>query len=65
MKLSKILIRHAIKSSAISGLSVSEQIEHWANIGSLVEANPDLPYVFIKEVLLADQEIAFVEYRFN
>lgn len=65
MKLSKNLIEQAIKGSAISGLSISEQIEHWVNIGSLVEENPDLPYVFIKEVLLADQEIAFEEYRFN
>lgn len=65
MKLSKNLIEQAIKRSVTSGRSVSEQIEHWANIGSLVEENPDLPYVFIKEVLLADQEIAFEEYRFN
>jgi len=65
VKLSKNLIEQAIKGSAMSGRSVSEQIEHWANIGSMIEENPDLPYVFIKEVLLADQETAFVEYRFN
>ena len=63
MKLSKNLIEQAIKGSAISGLSVSEQIEYWANIGSLVEENPDLPYAFIKAVLDSDRDTRLEEYR--
>jgi hypothetical protein len=65
MRLSKNLIKHAIKASAISGLSISEQIEHWANIGSSVQDNPELPYAFIKAVLDSDQEACLEEYRYS
>ena len=65
MKLSKNLIEQAIKGSAMSGLSISEQIEYWANIGSIVEANPDLTYDFIKAVLDSDREVCLDEYRYS
>lgn len=63
MKPSINLIEQAIKGSAISGLSISEQIEHWACIGSMLEANPDLPYDFIKAVLDSDRDTRLEEYR--
>ena len=65
MKLSKNLIEQAIKGSAISGLSICEQIEYWASIGSIVEDNPDLPYDFIKAVLDSDREACLEEYRYS
>ncbi|MBU3625526.1 hypothetical protein ICN48_04660 [Polynucleobacter sp. JS-Safj-400b-B2] len=65
MKFSKNLIEQAIKGSDISGLSISEQIEHWASIGSMVEANPDLPYDFIKAVLDSDRDACLEEYRYS
>lgn len=65
MKLSKILIEQAIKDSAISGLSMSEQVEHWASIGSVVEANPDLPYNFIEAILDSDRDACLGGYRFS
>lgn len=37
--------------------STPKQIEHWAEIGRIAEDNPDLPYNFIKDVLLATAEI--------
>lgn len=37
--------------------SVPKQIEHWAEIGKIVEDNPDLTYAFIKDALLATAEI--------
>ena len=37
--------------------SVPKQIEHWAEIGRIVEDNPDLPYDFIKQAILATAEI--------
>lgn len=37
--------------------SVPRQIEHWAKIGQIAEDNPDLPYSFIHETLLAQSEI--------
>ncbi len=36
--------------------SVPKQIEHLAGIGRIVEENPDLPYAFIKDALLALQQ---------
>ncbi|OON39640.1 hypothetical protein BTJ39_13415 [Izhakiella australiensis] len=38
--------------------SVPKQIEHWAKIGRIVEDNPDLPYSFISETLLAQSEVS-------
>lgn len=37
--------------------SVPKQIEYWAKIGQIVEDNPDLPYSFIKETMLAQSEM--------
>ncbi|MDI3323094.1 hypothetical protein QKW35_01785 [Pontibacterium granulatum] len=44
--------------SHVSSRTVPKQIEHWAKIGEIVEENPDLSYEFIKEALLAREEIA-------
>ncbi len=38
--------------------STPKQIEHWAKIGKIAEENPDLSYEFIREALLAREEIA-------
>ena len=65
MKLSKNLIEQAIKGSAMSGLSISKQIEHWASIGSMVEKNPDLPYAFIKAELDSDRDTCFEGCRYS
>ncbi|WP_213992730.1 ParD-like family protein [Sodalis sp. dw_96] len=37
--------------------SIPKQIEHWAKIGRIAEDNPDLPYSFIVETLLAQSEV--------
>lgn len=37
--------------------SIPKQIEHWAEIGRIAEDNPDLPYDFIKNALLASAEV--------
>ncbi|PMH44490.1 hypothetical protein BCU68_03025 [Vibrio sp. 10N.286.49.B3] len=37
--------------------SVPKQIEYWAKIGQIMIDNPDLPYEFVKESLLANQEV--------
>ncbi|QCR38778.1 ParD-like family protein [Nissabacter sp. SGAir0207] len=41
----------------VSSRSVPKQIEHWAKIGRIAEDNPDLPYSFILEALLAKSEV--------
>ena len=37
--------------------SMTGQIEYWAKIGRIAEDNPDLPYTFIKESIIALEEI--------
>lgn len=38
--------------------STSKQIEHWAKIGKVAEANLDLTYGFIRDAQLAQEEIS-------
>ena len=33
-----------------------KQIEHWAKIGEMMEDNPDVPYEFIKQAIIARAE---------
>ena len=33
-----------------------KQIEHWARIGEIMEDNPELPYRFIRQTILAKAE---------
>lgn len=37
--------------------SVPKQIEYWAKIGKMMTDNPDLPYSFVQEALLASEEV--------
>ena len=41
----------------VNGRSTPKQIEYWAKIGRIAEDNPDLPFEFIKESLLATAEV--------
>lgn len=36
---------------------MTSQLEYWATIGKAAEENPDLPFSFIKETLLAMAEM--------
>jgi hypothetical protein len=40
---------------------MTSQLEYWAKIGKTAEDNPDLPFSFIKETLLARAEIQYSE----
>lgn len=33
-----------------------KQIEHWAKIGQIMEDNPELPYEFVKQAIIAQAE---------
>lgn len=33
-----------------------KQIEHWAKIGEMMEDNPDLPYEFVRQAVIAKAE---------
>lgn len=56
IKLSDSLVQQAKLYAAVSHRSVPKQIEYWSRIGKLAEENPDLPFSFIQETLLALEE---------
>jgi hypothetical protein len=57
IKLSGDIILEANKYAAVFSRSVPKQIEHWAKIGKVAEENPDLPYNFIKDILISLEEM--------
>ena len=57
IKLSGDIVSEAIKYAVVYSRSVPRQIEHWAKIGRIAEENPDLPYSFIKDILLSLEEM--------
>jgi len=57
VKLSRDTILEAHKHAAVFSRSISNQIEHWTKIGRIAEENPDLPYNFIKDVLISMEEM--------
>ena len=56
VKLSDELVKQARQYGEVYHRSTPKQIEYWSRIGKILEENPDLPYSFIKDVLLAKQE---------
>lgn len=57
IKLSAKLIGEARRYGEVYSRSAPKQIEYWAHIGKIAEENPDLPYSFIKDILLAKAEL--------
>jgi hypothetical protein len=56
VNLSDQLVTDAKRYAGVNSRSVAKQIEYWSRIGKIAEENPDLPYAFIKEILLSKQE---------
>jgi hypothetical protein len=68
IKLPDKLVKDAKHCANLYHRSVPKQIEHWSSIGKLVEENQDLPYKFIKDIQLAQEEIKngeVEEYKFD
>lgn len=57
IKLSNELINEARRYGEVYSRSVPKQIEYWSRIGKIAEENPDLSYSFIKDILLAMQDV--------
>lgn len=57
VKLSENIISDAKIMSRAFNRSLAGQIEHWAKIGKIAEENPDLTYEFIKNILIAKEEL--------
>ena len=57
IRISDHLAKEAKIRSKVEHRSMTSQLEYWATIGKAAEENPDLPFSFIKETLLAMQEM--------
>jgi len=51
----KLLDRATIMAKALNR-TTPKQIEHWAKIGEIMEDNPDLPYEFVRQAIIAKAE---------
>ena len=56
LRLDSDLVARAKVIGSAKSRSAAKQIEHWAKIGKIMEDNPDLPYGFVKEILIAQAE---------
>jgi len=69
IKLSDELAQDAKLYANVTHRSVPKQIEYWSRISKLAEENPDLPFSFIQETLLAIEEsknpATLTEYQFG
>jgi hypothetical protein len=57
IRISDHLAKEARTRSRVEHRSMTSQLEYWATIGKAAEENPDLPFSFIKETLLAREEM--------
>lgn len=57
IKIADSLASEAKKVATFNKRSVTKQIEYWAQIGKIVEDNPDLPYNFIKDISISLEEM--------
>ena len=56
IRISDELAQEAKTRSNVEKRSMTSQVEYWAKIGKIAEDNPDLPFSFISEILLAQEE---------
>ena len=56
VKLSNNIVSQARLQAHVLNRSIAGQIEYWAKIGKIAEENPELPYHFIKDILISLEE---------
>ena len=56
IRLDEQLIEKATIMAKALNRTPPKQIEHWAKIGEMMEDNPDLPYEFVKQAIVAEAE---------
>ncbi|NQZ58042.1 MAG: hypothetical protein HRT88_11340 [Lentisphaeraceae bacterium] len=56
VKLSGELLTQAKEHAQVEQRSIAKQIEYWAMMGRLALENPDLPFDFIRETMVAVNE---------
>lgn len=57
IRLDKDLINRATIIGKALDRTTPKQIEHWAKIGKIMEENPDLPYEFVRQAVIAKAEM--------
>ena len=65
VKLSDELVKAAGRIAAVEHRSIPKQIEFYFKIAAIAEANPDLSFTLIKEILKSDAEATFGKYQFG
>jgi len=56
VRLDQELIEKAAIMAKALNRTTPKQIEHWAKIGEMMENNPDLPYEFVRQAIIAKAE---------
>lgn len=56
IRLDQSLIEKATIIAKALNRTPPKQIEHWARIGEIMEDNPDFPYEFVKQAIIAKAE---------
>jgi hypothetical protein len=56
IRLEETLVSKAKIIGDAQSRSPAKQIEHWAKIGKIMEDNPDLPYLFVRDAMIAKAE---------
>jgi F0F1-type ATP synthase alpha subunit len=56
IRLDQDLVEKASIMARALNRTTPKQIEHWAKIGEMMEDNPELPYEFVKQVIIAKAE---------
>ena len=57
IKISDYIVDEAKIVAKALNRSIGGQVEYWAKLGKLSEENPDLNHDFIKDILLAKEEL--------
>jgi len=57
VRLNDGFVTHARVHAEAESRSLPKQIEYWVKIGHIMINNPDLPYKFVRESLLATEEV--------
>ena len=56
VRLDQDLVEKATIMGKALNRTMPKQIEHWAQIGEMMEDNPDLPYEFVKQAIISKAE---------
>ncbi|MBB5321916.1 MULTISPECIES: TA system antitoxin ParD family protein [Marinobacter] len=56
VRLDEELVQKASIIAKALNRTTPKQIEHWAKIGEMMEDNPDLPYEFVRQAIIAQAE---------